>query len=39
MKRLNSVGRIKEAEDSVYMPMNDQGQSEGYDSHWRSVSW
>lgn len=30
-KRLNSVGRIKDGDDSVYMPMNEQGMSEGYE--------
>ena len=29
LKRLNTVGRIKDGEDSVFMPMGDQGQSEG----------
>ena len=30
MKRLNSVGRIKDGEDSVFMPMNEKGSSEGF---------
>ncbi|RVX66053.1 Eukaryotic translation initiation factor 3 subunit B [Exophiala mesophila] len=30
LKRLNTVGRIKDGEDSVFMPMGDQGQSEGF---------
>jgi translation initiation factor 3 subunit B len=29
VKKLNAVGRVKDAEDSVFMPMNDQGMSEG----------
>ncbi|KAI1614591.1 eukaryotic translation initiation factor 3 subunit B [Exophiala viscosa] len=29
-KRLNSVGRIKDGEESIFMPMNDQGNSEGF---------
>ncbi|RMZ80645.1 hypothetical protein DV738_g2632, partial [Chaetothyriales sp. CBS 135597] len=30
MKRLNSVGQVKEAKDSVFMPMNESGSSEGF---------
>lgn len=30
MKRLNSVGRMKDGEESVFMPMNEAGVSEGY---------
>ncbi|KIW50751.1 hypothetical protein PV05_09539 [Exophiala xenobiotica] len=30
LKRLNSVGRIKDGEESIFMPMNDQGMSEGF---------
>ncbi|KAK4936256.1 Translation initiation factor 3 subunit b [Elasticomyces elasticus] len=30
LKRLNSVGRIKDGEESIFMPMNDQGNSEGF---------
>lgn len=29
LKKLNAVGRIKDGEDSVFMPMNEQGSSEG----------
>ncbi|ETI28772.1 hypothetical protein G647_01223 [Cladophialophora carrionii CBS 160.54] len=30
LKRLNSVGRIKDGEESIFMPMNDEGMSEGF---------
>ena len=30
LKRLNSIGKIKDGEESVFMPMNDQGSSEGF---------
>ncbi|KAK5306691.1 Translation initiation factor 3 subunit b [Exophiala xenobiotica] len=30
LKRLNSVGTIKDGEESIFMPMNDQGVSEGF---------
>ncbi|KAG9785678.1 translation initiation factor eIF-3b, partial [Aureobasidium melanogenum] len=30
LKRLNSVGRIKDGEESIFMPMNEQGMSEGF---------
>ncbi len=29
LKRLNAVGRIKDGEESVFMPMNEEGMSEG----------
>jgi translation initiation factor 3 subunit B len=29
VKKMNAVGRVKDADDSVFMPMNDQGMSEG----------
>ncbi|KAK5050948.1 Translation initiation factor 3 subunit b [Exophiala bonariae] len=30
LKRLNTVGRIKDGEESIYMPMSDAGSSEGF---------
>jgi len=30
LKKLNSVGKIKDGDGSVFMPMNDEGMSEGY---------
>ena len=29
LKKLNSVGKIKDGDGSVFMPMNDEGMSEG----------
>jgi hypothetical protein len=30
LKKLNTAGKIKDGEGSVFMPMNDEGMSEGY---------
>lgn len=33
MKSLNKVGQVKDGDDSVYMPIGDNGKSEGYAAH------
>ena len=33
LKRLNTVGRIKDGEESIFMPMNESDQSEGHVNH------